>query len=335
MNRILFSVIIPLYNAEKYIGKCIQSILSQTYKKIEIIIVDDGSTDNSLEICNKYANNDKRFIVIKQQNKGLVGARKIGAINAKGEYICCIDADDWIDSNYLADMAKIINKYEPDIISIDIKKVYQKRIEILKNVAKEGFYDKERIISDIFPIAIQNNKCKYFTSSLCSKIIKKDLYVPKQLEIDSRIKLGEDAVLTPSLIVNANSIYVSHRQAYYNYRKENSGMTSNYSYFDWEAPLLQYVQISKTIDLNKYDFEEQLFRKTVHDIMTIVINRCFLKENIKEIKKELRYYKNINVYKKAIENSKFLSLKAKTMRFLLKNDAVFLINIYAKLKKKF
>ena len=96
-----FSVVVPIYNVEKYLNKCVESILNQTYKDFELILVDDGSPDHCPEICDEYAERDARVRVIHKENEGLVAARNTGIKEAKGEYICYVDGDDWIANNLL------------------------------------------------------------------------------------------------------------------------------------------------------------------------------------------------------------------------------------------
>jgi glycosyltransferase involved in cell wall biosynthesis len=107
------SIIAPIYNAQKYLGKCIDSILSQTYSNIEVILVNDGSPDGSGDICEKYAVLDNRIIIINQENKGVAGARNTGLKIATGSYVAFIDADDAIDSNMVSDFVNVATKEEP------------------------------------------------------------------------------------------------------------------------------------------------------------------------------------------------------------------------------
>lgn len=117
-NDIKVSVIVPLYNCEKYIGKCIDSVIGQSYKNIEIIVVNDGSTDSSLNVCEKHVKNDNRVKIITQPNKGLSGARNTGMINASGEYLIFIDADDYVDINLVSSVVNRISSigYLPDVV---------------------------------------------------------------------------------------------------------------------------------------------------------------------------------------------------------------------------
>ena len=111
-----FSIIIPVYNIEKYIKECVYSILKQEYMDYEIILVDDGSPDSCPQICDELKAQDNRITVIHKKNAGVSAARKDGAINARGDYIICVDGDDWLAGNCLSEIAKVIEKTDVDIV---------------------------------------------------------------------------------------------------------------------------------------------------------------------------------------------------------------------------
>ena len=115
MNPI-FSVIVPIYNVERYLRQCIESMIKQDFSSVEIILVDDGSTDSSSMICDEYAKVDKRIRIIHKKNGGLVSARQAGASVAMGKYILNVDGDDWVTPNYFRELANIVSVYEPDMI---------------------------------------------------------------------------------------------------------------------------------------------------------------------------------------------------------------------------
>ena len=115
-NNILFSIVIPVYNVEQYLEVCVNSILSQKYSYFEIILVDDGSTDNSPQICDALGSSNDKIVVVHKANGGASEARKIGIERARGKYIICVDADDWLDQGILSDAEAIINKYYPDVL---------------------------------------------------------------------------------------------------------------------------------------------------------------------------------------------------------------------------
>lgn len=113
----LISVIVPIYNVEKYLVQCLETIIKQTYKNLEIILVDDGATDNCPKICDDYAERDERIVVIHKKNGGLSSARNAGLDIAKGDYISFVDADDWLDNNMYSELIKPIVEYDADCVA--------------------------------------------------------------------------------------------------------------------------------------------------------------------------------------------------------------------------
>ena len=138
MKKILISVILPVYNAEKYLDNSIKSILSQSYKNIELIIINDGSSDNSKKICEKYQKDDKRIRIINKSNKGVSAARNDGIKEAKGEYICFFDADDFLENDMIEKMVESAQANCSDIIISEYKYLYENtnKVELykLKNI---------------------------------------------------------------------------------------------------------------------------------------------------------------------------------------------------------
>lgn len=141
----MISVIVPIYNAEEYLNKCLASIVNQTYRELEIILVNDGSTDESLAICEKYKQVDDRVVIINKHNEGLVRARKDGIRMAKGEYITFVDADDWID---ITTYEKIYTG-KADIISYGLTEEYENYSKNKTDKIEPGLYDKKRIHDQI------------------------------------------------------------------------------------------------------------------------------------------------------------------------------------------
>ena len=122
----LISVIVPVYNVEKYIDKCIKSIISQDYTNLEIWLVDDGSTDSSGEVCDKYAESDQRIIVIHKDNGGLSDARNVALDRMQGKYVLFIDSDDYIEKNYISYLYMLLKDYQSDISICNFKYVNEK-----------------------------------------------------------------------------------------------------------------------------------------------------------------------------------------------------------------
>ena len=151
----LFSIIVPVYKAEKYLDDCIKSLLKQTITDFEVILVDDGSPDRSGEICDDYSEKYKFIKTIHKKNEGLVSARKAGAKVAVGKYIVCVDSDDWVDDGYLEKFYTIIKRFQPDIICSGMKRVFGEKSKKVQIKQRSGFYSKSQIEEEIFPILIQ------------------------------------------------------------------------------------------------------------------------------------------------------------------------------------
>ena len=125
----LISIIVPVYGVEAYIVECIESLINQSYKNIEILLIDDQSPDKCPEICEKYAEIDKRIKVIHKENGGAGSARNVGLRNYRGEYVCFVDGDDYVDENYIQVLYDAISKNNADIAVIDYEYLYKDKVE--------------------------------------------------------------------------------------------------------------------------------------------------------------------------------------------------------------
>lgn len=206
-----FSVIVPIYKVEKYLSKCIDSILEQTYTNFELILVDDGSPDKCPQICDEYAKKDSRIKVIHKQNGGLVSARNIGIKNATGDYICYVDGDDWIVKETLYKINNIIIKNpNVDMVVFNLEKLYDNQIEKIEFYVEPGLYDKERLKKEIYPYLMYDNRKPFCVGTLfpaaCNKIYKTELLKEHYCR-DERIKMGEDNAFTYECALYSNSIY--------------------------------------------------------------------------------------------------------------------------------
>ena len=133
-ENIKISIIIPVYNIERYIGKCLESLIKQTYNNIEIIVINDGSTDQSLNVIEKYCENDLRIELINQENQGVNEARKNGYLHSSGDYLLFVDGDDWLEIDAIDKLVDIAIKHNPDIILFDIIRVNnEKKVPLVFN----------------------------------------------------------------------------------------------------------------------------------------------------------------------------------------------------------
>lgn len=216
----LLSVIVPVYNVEDYLSKCIDSLIVQTLKDIEIILVNDGSIDKSGDICDKYRLKDNRIKVIHKENGGLSDARNVGIDIARGKYISFIDSDDWIEPKMFEILYSLAIKNEADIVQGDYIKVYDENV-IVNNISERiTKYNSEQILNELYgPNYIK-------TVIVWNKIYKRELFNEIRFP---KGKLCEDEFTTYKILHNANLIIDTNIPMYYYRQREGSIMNSNFN----------------------------------------------------------------------------------------------------------
>lgn len=218
------SVIMPVYNKVKYIEKTVNSILNQIYNDFELIIVDDGSTDGSEIICDKFAKQDSRVRVFHIKNGGVSNARNIGIDKAKGDYIQFIDSDDFVNNEMFKDLFNIVETYKPDIIINGISKVDCNGNEIIQILPEmSGVKNKYDLMNNF--VEVQRTTGIY--GCVSNKLIKKSIIDNNKLRFDINIWLAEDLDFYLELYNYTSKIYF-HKKSYYYYLQEaeNSSTTS-------------------------------------------------------------------------------------------------------------
>ena len=185
------SIIVPIYNAEKYMEKCIDSILNQTLNDIEVILVNDGSSDNSATIADNYAKNDLRVRVIHQRNSGPSVARNNGIKLATGKYIGFVDSDDYIENTMYERLFNIANDNQVQVAMCNYREIrtYDNRKEEVKsNLISNKFYSEKDISKDIISTFSKNQNYGFYT--LCNKIYLREWLINSEIEIDIMAKTG-------------------------------------------------------------------------------------------------------------------------------------------------
>ncbi len=218
MNKEKVSIIIPIYNGEKYLVECLNTVINQTYSNIEIILVNDGSTDNTAEICDSFRRRDARCKIIRQKNRGVTHARKAGLIIATGTYIFFVDCDDWLEKNAVKSLVVEARKQDADIVvSGYIEERGGENSSVIYGKMKEGIYDgkKEKFYDSMFYLGAV--ECWGILPSLWAKLFKRELLVYSLEQVDERIIYGEDAAIVFCTCLSAKRIAVM-KKAFYHYR---------------------------------------------------------------------------------------------------------------------
>lgn len=216
------TVIVPVYNVENYLNKCLDSIITQTYKNIEIIVVNDGSTDNSGEICQEYAQKDNRIVYIEQGNAGLSAARNTGLDNMSGDCVTFVDSDDWIEQDYLETLYKKIVEYQADIAVGNYYSFNESEGMFYFHILGDSYYEKVYDNVSIFENLYDSQEMKSFALiSAWGKLYKAGLF--EQLRFDIG-KLGEDGYLNQKIYLLAEKIVYIHK-GIYSYRIRNNSLS--------------------------------------------------------------------------------------------------------------
>lgn len=258
------TVVVPLYNQEKYIRQCLESILSQTIDGLSVIVVNDGSTDGSLDICEELAEKDSRLRIITQKNQGLAGARMAGLRVASSNYVTFVDADDFILENAYECAVEYMDS-GIDEIMFEISRYYEDgrtRHEELR--IREGVYSREQIRQDIFPHLVWNfeRKIPGIECSQCVRIVKTELLKDAYKWLgENRFYYGEDIAITYPLLTRINSMAVIPK-SFYMHRQRASAQIPSYisskGFFDEAMKLANYLRDRMDYSITQYDFTRQI-----------------------------------------------------------------------------
>lgn len=344
-NNEKVSIIVPIYNVEKYLNRCIESIINQTYKNLEIILINDGSTDSSQQICNTYKDRDERIKVINKENSGVSATRNIGLYNATGQWIVFIDSDDWIENDMIEKLLNVAHNENAEIVQCNSYYAYEKEIikraEIMPNyqVRKDIENIKLDIISPKYD-EMENNTYTRAIRAVHGKIFKSE--VLKNEKFIENIFIFEDGIFLLSILDNVKTYILINEYLYY-YRVTENSITKKFSneYLNQIEQIMKNIRdyVVKQKDKEKF---EKMYNVMYFELISSSMTRYFFnKDNKKKNKIKLLKEKSENEYKSIIEkvDKKYLNLNQKILLFLLRAHMYFLISvIYAskifKLKKR-
>ena len=307
MTNPKISVIVPVYNVEKYLHRCIDSILAQTFTDFELLLINDGSKDRSGEICDEYAANDSRIRVFHKENAGVSKARNQGLDNAKGEWVTFIDSDDWVREDFLQKRLDLALKEGSDVAYCDVEYVYATHSAYCKTArAVQG--------------KAENVNSWILSRTTYSPIIlaRKDLFDKYNLRYIEGLRFGEDFNLIIKLVLYANrTSYVQEALYYYNKQNEGSAMTKLHLYRDDLR-----IVYSNLIECFK--------REGVYDECLEMLSWCVLEYKLVCIVKGEHTFKELADFipesHRYILSNGFFDFKSKIMMFLYAKKLGFLAN---------
>ncbi|WP_148558124.1 glycosyltransferase family 2 protein [Terrisporobacter glycolicus] len=255
------SIIVPIYKVEKYLRQCIDSIINQSLKDIEIILVDDGSPDNCPRICDEYKEKDIRIKVIHKKNGGLSSARNAGMKIATGEYIGFVDSDDYIENDMYKKMYNTAKKYDVDLVMSDYYKVNGNNRKEVSHIIDGGFYNKEKIKTLIYPQLIMKENIDYGPLlAVCYCLYKNSFLKSNHICFDEIIKYSEDNLFSSIVGYKAKSYYYMKKSYFYNYRYNPNSISTTYK----PDSLNVYIEMNNRLYETFYKCEEFNFNRQLH-----------------------------------------------------------------------
>lgn len=266
------SIIVPIYNSEKYIEKCIKSIIKQSYQNIEVVLVDDGSTDNSYKVIESYLNSDKRIVYYKKINGGSSSARNLGIDNCNGSFITFLDADDTVNEKYIERLINLMVEENLDIVVcgyVDISKYGI--IKLNDFYFGDSKLEKNQFVSNIF---------NGVGGTLWGKIFRKDIVDKNNIRLDTNVFMCEDMLFVLEYSMKCKS-FGAINEYLYNYNRLNENSISSKVNFDYYSNLIFVaLKIKEILEDNNFD-KEYIDKVISNRIKNLIINFSIMQHDKK------------------------------------------------------
>lgn len=266
----MISFVVPCYNCEKTFERCICSIRNQTYDRIEIILVNDGSTDQTYVLCEEAAREDVRVKVVHQNNGGLMNAWKRGVQEASGEYIAFCDSDDYVNSDLAEKLAAKIKEHHTDIILYGMSVEYTDgKCVYSDSRMTEGYYSKEDIENVILPCYFSSGdmQTEIMMPARFVKAFKRGLLMNVMDHLSDTVTVGEDELTSFAAVLSANSIYCMKRYYPYHYVRNDESMIGRYDAEIFNKMLTLRKELIKIADIYGYPYPEQIEKDFVSHVL--------------------------------------------------------------------
>lgn len=312
----MVSVIVPVYNGEKYLNKCVESLLNQTYSEIEIILVDDGSTDNSGKICDTYQEKDDRIVVLHKANGGVSSARNEGLKVAKGKYIAFVDSDDWVHKEYIACLTEGLN-WGADLVICSMTEIAEREITDVAVLSKQYLqFDR----NECFQKMLYSTRIGGF---LWNKLFRKELIT---CALKENIYYSEDFVFCAQYAENIKQAVFIDIPLYYYWQNASSVTNMHGVYNDKIFSLLEAEKLLREIYISnlpdaKDDITLNLIKVALNLRARYKYNKCNNAEQYQAIEEVIKeYYPNI-------KRSDKICFREKVNIFMTKNFPVLLLKL--------
>lgn len=337
-KMIKVSVIMPIYNKENHLRETIESVMQQSLKEIEIILINDGSTDRSLEICQYYKKRDSRIRVVDQKNQGVSFARNQGILCAAGDYIGFIDADDTIDKDMYLNMYNQCINDNSDVCMCNYVEYNKSMKKMYSTICIDPQLKKQeeiinRVVADMIAPSAFDNKSPVIMGSVCRFLIKKDVLMKESIRFVQGIPLMEDLIFCVDLLTSVDTLSIDHSHYYHYYSVENSASKKyRKNYQDNSIRVTRHL-IDILLKKNKYLlFEERLNNRFFLTTMGSIVNTVNLnnKSSMLEKLRDIRRICSEPELKVAMSkiNKRHFSKKIRFKFYSIYNNKVVILYIY-------
>lgn len=251
------SVIVPVYQAQAYLDRCVESILAQTFPELELILVDDGSTDGSGGICDRWADRDRRVRVLHRENGGVSAARNAGLDAARGEYLALVDSDDWLEPGMYEAMLAAARKHNCDVVLCDCRKEHPGGGVLYTHPIRPGYYGRAALEAEYFPHLLMMEHVEYpATISNCLLLFRRELV--RDLRYLPGISHCEDLLFGAELVYRADSFFYMKGQALYHYRMTPGSASRRFDPALWADFRRLHGRLREVFGGREFDFSRQI-----------------------------------------------------------------------------
>lgn len=334
------SVIVPVYNVEKYLVQCLDSIVGQTYSDLEIIIVNDGSTDRSPQICDQFAAADQRIRVIHQANAGVSVARNTGIEVATGDYLTFVDSDDWLEADmYMKMRNQLLERPSLDMVMCDSVLIINKHLIKSTNFIRSGYYSKVDVLAHLYPVLLVTEDFgKIPVVSVCNCLIKRQVLAGNNIRFNADLKYSEDYLFMAELMTQITSFYYLKGAYLYSYRQYEESRSKKLQEDWW--PTLQHLnkKLSRLLaDSKEFDFTRQLKLQLIHS--ALFLSSAIIDHKGLKTPNKLRLLRKLftdSELETAFKNLNFdnQSRSLKVVLYLMKRKMAFSYLVYRKMVSK-
>lgn len=316
----MISIVVPVYNVEKYLDRCVRSLVNQTYKDIEILLIDDGSTDGSGKLCDEYAKQDSRITAYHKVNGGLSDARNYGMERAKGEYISFIDGDDYVETDMMEFLINSIG--DADMATCGVYDDYASGV-VAGYSGEELSYETDNI--EAFKLILVGD---IIAASVCNKLIKTEAARKQKFLVG---RLYEDAFFNNDLMLNVKSVRVNTRPLYHYVHREGSITTASFKKKDMDA-IAAYRETEKLV--SRYPELGEFVKLRLYWVHFAVLDRILIADNYKTIPEYKEVVGYLRKHWLQIIQNKYFTLNRRIAALALKmNTALYRVLLVKNIEK--